>query len=670
MASSLSLPVMLARMQRSGLPWLGIIAAVISLLISSTSLWQSIELRLFDQLIVATAPNSASLPVTIVGIDEPSFAQLKRQWPWPRSLHGQLLDNLREAGVAVVGFDVVFSEPTSPAEDAAFAEAIRRHGNVVLAADMAYDETGSVRQWLRVEPLGLFGEAGAVAGFASVQIDPDGVQRQVPVNHDAFWIRVLSLLDKRSPGIVAQLNANSGTRIRYLGGPHTFTYIPYYQLLEPGKYLSANWKDFLKDNIVIVGRDLKATTEVRSAQSDMFLTPFFWKNHQLMPGSEIQANLIANMVNGDALQEAHRGWSLLLWFVTAALSIASMRRWKPLQSGIVALVLIGSIGVVDYLLFIRPQIWLPAAGAMLTVLLVYLAQGSVAYFFEQRQRRQIKHAFSKYVAPAIVEEVLAQPEKLKLGGERREITLLFTDLAGFTSISEAMEAEQVAALLNRHLSEMTEIVLRHHGTVDKFIGDAVMAFWGAPVPDKDQSLHAVEAAIEMQQKIAIMRQEVLAAGGPELSMRIGIHRGECIVGNLGGDNRFDYTAIGDAVNLTSRLEGVNKFYGTGILVSEAVVNAVAGQIGFRRVDTVRVKGKQLGIGIFTPCQDDQLVRLAELAFAAYRDGKWELAVERWNAVAASFMNDPIAQIFQSRLANFEESGWPDHWDGIYTLEAK
>lgn len=670
MASSLSLPGMLARMQRSGLPWLGIIAAVISLLISSTSLWQSIELRLFDQLIVATAPNSASLPVTIVGIDEPSFAQLKRQWPWPRSLHGQLLDNLREAGVAVVGFDVVFSEPTSPAEDAAFAEAIRRHGNVVLAADMAYDETGSVRQWLRVEPLGLFGEAGAVTGFASVEIDPDGVQRQVPVNQDAFWIRVLSLLDKRSPGIVAQLNATSGTRIRYLGGPHTFTYIPYYQLLEPGKYLSANWKDFLKDNIVIVGRDLKATTEVRSAQSDMFLTPFFWKNHQLMPGSEIQANLIANMVNGDALQEAHRGWSLLLWFVTAALSIASMRRWKPLQSGIVALVLISSIGAVDYLLFIRPLIWLPAAGAILTVLLVYLAQGSVAYFFEQRQRRQIKHAFSKYVAPAIVEEVLAQPEKLKLGGERREITLLFTDLAGFTSISEAMEAEQVAALLNRHLSEMTEIVLRHHGTVDKFIGDAVMAFWGAPVPDKDQSLHAVEAAIEMQQKIAIMRQEVLAAGGPELSMRIGIHRGECIVGNLGGDNRFDYTAIGDAVNLTSRLEGVNKFYGTGILVSEAVVNAVAGQIGFRRVDTVRVKGKQLGIGIFTPCQDDQLVRLAELAFAAYRDGKWELAVERWNAVAASFMNDPIAQIFQNRLASFEESGWPDNWDGIHTLETK
>lgn len=670
MADRFFLSGILARLQRLGLPWLGIVAAVISLLIGSTRLWQNIELKLFDQLIVATAPNAVNLPITIIGIDEPSFAKIKQQWPWPRSLHGQLLDNLREAGVAVVGFDVVFSEPTSPAEDATFAEALRRHGNVVLAADMVYDETGSVRQWLRVEPLGLFGEAGAVTGFASVQIDPDGVQRQVPDSQDAFGVKVLSLLDKRSPGVVAQLGTLPNARIRYLGDAHTFTYIPYYQLLEPDKYLSPNWKEYLQDNIVIVGRDLKATTEVRSAQSDMFQTPFFWQNHQLMPGAEIQANLIANMVNGDTLQEAPRSWSLLLWFVAAAISITLMRRWRPLPSGIVALLLVGCIVAVDYTLFVEPQVWLPAAGAILTVCLVYLAQGSVAYFFEQQQRRQIKHAFSKYVAPAIVEEVLAQPEKLKLGGERRELTLIITDLAGFTSISEVMEAEQVAAILNRHLSEMTEIVLRHHGTVDKFIGDAVMAFWGAPVPDQDQSLHAVEAAIEMQEKIAIMRREILADGGPELCMRIGVHRGECIVGNLGGDNRFDYTAIGDAVNLTSRLEGVNKFYGTGILVSEAVVKAVTGKTGFRQIDTVRVKGKQLGIGIYTPCEDALLTQLTESALAAYRNGEWELAMERWNAVLENYTNDPVAQVFANRLLDFKNTGLPENWDGISTLDAK
>lgn len=670
MISSFFLPGMLAKLQRSGFPWAGIAAAVISLLISLTGLWHNVELKLFDQLIIATAPNSVNLPITIIGIDEPSFAKLKQQWPWSRSLHGRLLDNLHEAETAVVVFDVVFSEPTSAAEDDAFAKAIRRHGNVVLAADLVYDEADSVRQWLRVEPLDLFSEAGAVTGFASVQIDPDGVQRQVPAYQDALWMRALSLLDKRSPGIVAQLNATPGMRIRYLGGPHSFTYIPYYQLLDPEKYLSPNWRDYLKDNIIIVGRDLKATTEVRSAQSDMFQTPYFGKNHQLMPGAEIQANLIANMVNGDALQEAHRAWSWLLWLFTAAVSIVLMRRWKPLHSGLVAFMVIGGIAVLDYSLFKWPLIWLPAAGAILTVLLVYLAQGGVAYFFEQQQRRQIKQAFSKYVAPAVVEEVIAQPEKLRLGGVRRELTLLFTDLAGFTSISEVLEAEQVAMILNRHLSEMTEIVLRHHGTVDKFIGDAVMAFWGAPILDSEQSLHAIRAAVEMQEKIAVMRQEIVAAGGPELSMRIGIHRGECIVGNMGGNNRFDYTAIGDAVNLASRLEGANKVYGTGILLSETVVEAVASQMGLRQVDTVRVKGKQIGVGIFTPCQNDYLVQLTESALAAYREGQWELALERWNAVMDNFINDPVAQVFLKRLLSMQKSGWPENWDGISTLESK
>ncbi len=666
----LSLSGVIGRVQRFGLPWAGIGAAVIALLISFTSLWQEVELELFDRLTVATSPDSVNLPITIVGIDEASFAKIKQQWPWPRSLHGKLLDNLREADAAVVAFDVVFSEPTSLAEDGAFAESIRRHGNVVLAADLAYEETDGVRQWLRVEPLDLFTGAGAATGFASVQIDPDGVQRQVPVNQDAFWLRTLTLLERRSPGTVAQLSAGPDMRIRYLGSPHTFTYIPYYQLLDPEKYLSPGWKDFLKDNIVLVGRDLKATTEVRSAQSDMFQTPFFEKSHQLMPGAEIQATLIANMATGEALREAHRGWSLLLWLLAAATSITLMRQWKPLRSGIIAAGLIGAIVAVDYGLFAGSLVWVPATGAILTVLLVYLAQGGVAYFFEQRQRRQIKHAFSKYVSPAVVEEVLAQPEKLKLGGVRRELTVLFTDLAGFTSISEAMEAEEVAAILNRHLSEMTEIVLRHHGTVDKFIGDAVMAFWGAPIHDENQSLHAVSAAIEMQEKIAVMRQEVLAAGGPELCMRIGIHRGECVVGNMGGDNRFDYTVIGDTVNLASRLEGVNKFYGTGILVSETVAKAIAGKTAVRPVDMVRVKGKQLGIGIFTPCEDARLVLLTETAFAAYREGRWELAIESWNVVAEGFAGDSVAQIFQERLSDFQRSGWPEPWDGIFTLESK
>ncbi|MBS4095776.1 MAG: adenylate/guanylate cyclase domain-containing protein [Sulfuricella sp.] len=663
-------PRLQALVKRFGLPWAGMAAALLALLLSLTGLWRNVELRLFDELIVATAPNRVDLPITLIGIDEPSFAEIKQQWPWPRSLHGKLVDNLREAGVAVVGFDVLFSEATTLAEDGAFAKAIKRHGSVVLAADMFYEETSAVRQWKRVEPLKTFNDAGAVTGFISVQIDPDGVQRQVPDYRDAFWREILSLFDRKNPGVVAQLDASPDMRIRYLGGPHTFNYIPYYQMLEPDKYLPPHWKDFLKDNIVLVGRNLKATTEVRSAQSDMFQTPFFSLANELTPGVEIHATMIANMVAGEPLREAAVRWTLLLWLVTSALSVYLMRRWSPVKSGAIGLGLIAAIAGGGYALLTQALLWIPAAGAMLTVFLVYLAQGGVAYFLEQRQRRQIKMAFSMYVAPAVVEEMIAHPERLKLGGERRELTLLFTDLAGFTSISEALDAEAVAAILNRHLTEMTEIVLRYHGTVDKFIGDAVMAFWGAPILDAEQSVHAVKAAMEMQEKIAAMRAEVLANGGPELQMRIGVHRGDCIVGNMGGDNRFDYTAIGDSVNLASRLEGVNKVYHTGILISETAAQAVAGQIGLRQVDSVRVKGKHQGVGIYTPCLDERLVNLTTLGLDAYRAGQWELAEERWQAVLAEYPDDPVALTFLGRLQHYRENGWPDNWDGVTTLESK
>ncbi|MHB9118509.1 MAG: CHASE2 domain-containing protein [Burkholderiales bacterium] len=660
----------LGALQRLGLPWAGMAAALLALLIELSGAWQALELKLFDRMVVATAPNRVDMPITLVGIDEPSFAELKQQWPWPRSLHAKLLDNLREAGVAAVGFDVVFAEPSSPQEDAAFAQAIRKSGNVVLAADLVYSETNGTRQWLRVEPYKTFVEAGAVPGFASVQLDPDGVQRKVPVVRDAFWREVLVQLDKAHPGVVAQFDATPDMRIRYLGGPHTFNYIPYYQLLDPDKYLPPNWKDYLKDNIVLIGRNLKATTEVGSAQADMFQTPFLAASNELMPGVEIHANLIADMAGGTVIREAPASWKWLLWLATAALSLLLMRRWQPVKSGVAGLVLIAAIGGGDFALFSQKLIWLPAASALLTVTLIYLAQGGVAYFLEQRQRRQIKRAFSMYVAPAVVEEVIAHPELLKLGGERRDLTLLFTDLAGFTSISEALDAEQVANILNRHLTEMTEIVLRYHGTVDKFIGDAVMAFWGAPIPDAEQSLHAVKAAVEMQEKIAAMREEVAAAGGPDLHMRIGVHRGECIVGNMGGDNRFDYTAIGDTVNLASRLEGVNKVYNTGILLSETVAEAVAGQLALRQVDTVRVKGKHVGVEIFTPCPDASLAARTASALAAYQAGDWALAQTLWSDILAAFPGDPVALTFLHRLETYRSAGWPEPWDGITTLESK
>lgn len=660
-----------ATINRLRLPWAGVLAALLAVLITFSSAWRDAELKTFDWLTIATAPEAVDLPITIIAIDEASFNALKLQWPWPRSLHGKIVDNLRQAGVAVIGFDVVFAEQSNnPKEDQAFAKAIADFGQVVLAADLTYAETEGTKQWLRVEPHALFQQAGAAPGFASVSIDPDGVQRQVPVARDAFWREILKKFDQLYPGVVAQLDATEDMRIHYHGGPQTFKYIPFYQMLEPEKYLGPEWREYLRDNIVLVGRNLKATTEVNAAQSDLFHTPFFTRDKMLMPGVEIHANLIADMVSGDPLREAPRAWSVYLLAAISLASLLLMWNWKPLLSGIYGGVLVAVTAGISYWFFTAQMIWLPAAGAALTVILIYLAQGGVAYFLESRQRRQIKQAFSMYVSPAVVEEMTAHPERLTLGGVRRELTILFTDLAGFTSISEALDAEAVAAILNRHLTEMTASVLDYNGTVDKFIGDAVMAFWGAPILDDQQSQHAVQAAVQMQEKIALMRAEVLAAGGPDLHMRIGVHRGECIVGNMGGDNRFDYTAIGDTVNLASRMEGVNKVYGTGILVSDTVAHAIGETLPLRPVDTVRVKGKHQGVELYTPCADPALVEATTAALTAYRQGQWENAEQLWQELAQRWPEDPLPPVFLERLEEFRANGYPADWDGITTLESK
>ncbi len=650
--------------------WVVLGAALLGWGLMQAPFWRHVELRLFDWLVVRSAPNQVVLPITIVGIDEGTFAALKTSWPLPRRYHAKLLDILGDAGVAVVGFDIVFSEPTDPRDDEPFAAAISRFRRVVLASDLSFRETAAIRQWYRVDPHPMFLSAGAWQGYASLQVDEDAILRRVPTVHDAFWRAILQEFEKIFPGQAVAMDAQEDMRIRYLGGPHTFTYIPYHQLLDPDQYLSPTWREFLRGNIVLVGRKSNVIHDVGAAQAEMYQTPFFLKTREFMPRVEAHANLVANMVAGEVLREAPADWVLGAWAAAVLMGLLFMRHWHPFRSGIVLALLVGLLAATEYFLFDRWRLWFPVAGAMMTVALIYGAQGAVAFIAEQRQRREIRNAFSMYVAPAVVDEVIAHPERLKLGGERRELTVLFSDLAGFTTIAEKLEPEMVAAILNRHLSEMTELILAHSGTVDKFIGDGVMAFWGAPVVNSAQSEQAVLAAIEMQNRMDTMAVEIATETGAQLRMRIGINRGPCIVGNMGGNNRFDYTAMGDAVNLASRLEGVNKVYGTRILVSQSVADAVGGRLQFREVDTVRVKGKHVGITVYAPCEDKALRAMSDEALAAYRAGDFEASAEGWKRLLATYPDDPVAAVFLERIARFRKEGWPASWDGVTTLEEK
>jgi adenylate cyclase len=470
--------------------------------------------------------------------------------------------------------------------------------------------------------------------------------------------------------VVGSLDPSEDMRIRYLGGPNTFTTIPYHQLLDPDKHLPPTWKEFLKDNIVLVARKASVISDVGAAQGETFQTPFFRKTREFMPRVEAHANLIANMATGQVLREAPPGWPVGAWVTSVFLALAFMRRWHPWRSGVVLAVLLAVLAAGEYGVFDRMGTWLPLAGAMMTVTLIYVANGTVAFVAEQRQRRELKNAFSMYVSPDLVNEVIEHPERLKLGGERRHMTILFSDLAGFTTISEQLDPEKVSGIVNRHLSEMTDTILGTSGTVEKFLGDGIMAMWGAPVADEKQHDHAVQAAIEMQQRMDVLSAEIEKDTGAVLKMRIGVNCGDCIVGNMGGNNRFDYTAVGDAVNLASRLEGVNKVYGTPILVSTAVVKEITNGVRFREVDTVRVKGKNVGITVHTPCEDEALIAVSDEALAAYRASKFDEAEAAWKRLLEKYPRDPVAAVFLERLAEFRADGVPDDWDGIHTLDTK
>jgi adenylate cyclase len=658
---------MRAAVRRGGLG-LGLVLAfwLATLLITSLPFWRDLEHRHFDALSVATAPRASSLPITIVGVDEASFAQIGKRWPWPRSMHAQLIDRLSASGAAVIAFDMIFAEASTPADDEAFARAIARAGNVVMSSDHAYQETSLLRQWIRVDPLPAFRAAGAVPGLATVTLDGDTVVRQMPDGDDVFWREVIRTLARVRPDVLPEeVTPPPNGMVRHLGPAHTFPYVSYYQVLQGDKSLP---EDYFRDQIVLIGRDVRASPEVGLAQADMFATPFLGESKLLTPGVEAHANIIESVLTGQVIYPVSRLYETMLISVAMLLALPALLRWHPTGSALWFLGLMGTIGGGSWYLFQHRLIWLPVVGILLALAALYLTMALVSYVLERRRGRYVKEAFSKYVASEVVEQLIAHPERLRLGGERRELTLLFSDLAGFTSISEKLPPDGVASLINTYLTAMTRVILEQGGTVDKFIGDAVMAFWGAPLDDPQHGIHAVRAAIAMQQAMAELQPTYQAMGLESVGLRIGVNTGPAIVGNMGSEDRFDYTALGDAVNLASRLEGVNKAYGTGILLSESTAVLVRDQISLRLVDRVRVKGKLEPVRIYTPCDDPLLITLTQTAWEAYAGQHWDVARSAWRAVLEQQPGDPVATTFLARIDHLAEAPPGAAWDGATALE--
>jgi adenylate cyclase len=623
--------------------------------------WESLDNLLFDSFTVLSAPGlRESSPVVIVGIDEPSFSEVGLRWPWPRELHAKLVAELTRAGVSVIAFDVLFSEPSDELGDARLAEAIRATGRVVLAGDVVLQATEHMRGLQRIEPLPAFREAGARTGIASIEVGRDQVVRQFPQDPEAFW-RVAA--ERHGTPFAAP---GPGAMLRYSGGEDV-GYVSYYQALDAARLLP---EAALRGKIALVGLALKTSPDPLRRAADTYATPFLRFSKLYAPGVEIQGQFVAAALAGHAIRPLAPAWAIALSALALALGILGMRQWRVVRCTLLALGFAAVLVAASFLLFNRFFLWLPVALPVGVMLGLYAARATTAYLDEIRRKLEIRRAFEFYVAPAVVAQMTSHPERLVLGGERRELTVMFTDLAGFTSISEGMAPEGVARILNEHLTRMTDIVLRFGGTIDKFIGDAVMAFWGAPLDDPAHARRAVEAAIEMQREMARWHREAAGQIPPDLSMRIGINTGSVVVGNLGSRSRFDYTVIGDAVNLASRLEAVNKIYGTEILLTDATASRAGDGIAFRHVDRIRVKGKQDAIEVFTPAGAVALGGEDEAAIAAYRAADWDRAESLWRAVLARVPGDGIASTYLERIAGYRREGVAAGWDATFTLDSK
>jgi len=402
---------------------------------------------------------------------------------------------------------------------------------------------------------------------------------------------------------------------------------------------------------------------------DMFATPFYTMDNKLTPGIEIHANMLSSLIRNDFIKPLRMIEALSLVILLSFLLTIINRNWSPLKSvslniGILCIYLLSS-----YFLQSRFGRFLPFAAPVFAICVNFMSSGISSYIGVEKKRRYLRKAFSHYLSPQVAKKILEDPERLRLGGERVEATVLFSDLANFTEISERIAPEEVVSILTRYATEMTRIIFKHNGTLDKFIGDAIMAIWGTPAEDEDHAFHACLAALEMQRRMKTLAEEINI---PEhrLSMRIGINSGIVMSGNMGSEERFDFTVIGDNVNIASRLENLNKIYDTEIIISESTQYKIAGRLTLRELDSVRVKGKKETIKVYEVMEGDRkpFVDSFEKGLHLYREGNFDAAKEKFRDALKMNPQDKPSQLGVERCNHLIQFPPEKDWDGIWDFE--
>lgn len=746
------MPPAVARLKRSldlFIPFALLFAALL-LWIDSGSAIRELRAIVFDSYQRLQPRPYLDPPVRIVDIDEPSLKALG-QWPWPRDRLAALVDRLAEQGAAAIVLDIILSEPdrTAPANlaklwegrpgidgirgalallpdpDAELAQALARAPTVVafLLAD-----NGSVQALPHKAGFATAGDdpllfvpslaaavpalpafEAAATGYGSVNVvpDPDGRTRRVPLffatggelypTLAAEALRVAQgasgyivkssgssgeLSFGRATGIVEVKIGNAivptdgnGTLLLYDSGHRPERFVSAASLLD-----GSSDPALIAGHIVLIGSSAEALKDLKPSPLDA-----------TMPGVEVTAQAIEQMIGQQFLHRPDwaAGAELLFLALFGTMVILATRRVGAVGSAVFALAACAIAAEFSWLAF-RHKGWLVDPVFPVGVaLLLYISSSFLGYLRAEGERRQIRSTFGKYLSPVLVEELQRNPERFKLGGEERELTLMFMDLQGFTSIAETLDAQQVARVINRFLTRMTDIIQRQDGLVDKYIGDCIMAFWNAPLDNPDHALDALEAALAMRDELARLNAawaaEAAAAGGRPIVLKagIGINTGRCSVGDMGSDQQVAYTAIGDAVNLASRLEGLTRVYGLDLVIGEATASKLPGA-PLLEIDRVRVKGRLQPLAIFTcpplqpPNGADRFAELKSLHdrfLGLYRGGNWAEATAALGTLTASAASEfpylaALYGLYDRRLAALRSAPPAADWDGVFVAATK
>lgn len=712
-------------------------------------------------------PSSHTGDIIILDISEESIKRLEPvygRWPWPRSVHGEVVEYLKSEGAAVIGFDIIFSEHAQRREidavtinelssfvknadipevrsellrrvellneefsDSSFVSAVEKAGNVILpsvfyvnktdlaanpglaageedsqkigAALSASSITGSGNNtypayFNATVPFAALAAASGRIGHINYSPDRDGVSRKfLPLisfqnsgkAYPAFSLLIASHIKGVPPEDISRtlpILPDGSAYIRYQGGNLTgnrfesfYRYIPYDYVLaskdmaESGREPLIQQGSF-RDKIVLVSASAAGLSDLRA-------TPF----SPVTPGIEIHANIIDSLLSGSFIHPLAPEIEMLYIAILAAVIAAVGLFLTPYAGFFSVSALAGGVTAINWAIFGNGYL-LPVVKPVAAMTAVYLCILLMKYVTEHRERRYLKSAFSRYVAPPVLEEILKSPEKLRLGGERRFMTVLFSDLEGFTTMSEELSPEDVSLLLNEYLTSMVGCIMRNSGTLDKFMGDAVMAIWNAPAVQGDHAALACETAIMMRKELEGLRLKWREEGRPLLNSRIGINTGEMIAGNMGSSEIFDYTVLGSEVNAASRMEGLNKEFGTRIMVSESTRDEAEkhapGRFAFRRLAQVVLKGKNRPlevyelVGLMEETGSSTLLIMEEFdkGLRLFTKGAYSEAKEVFRSVLDKQPDDGPSRLYLSLSEDHESNPPSNDMGGVYVQKAK